>query len=235
MKLSSEQQRLAIAGRIGRTLGEAGTLALIEACDARRKSKGGTIFREGDVGAGLFLILSGSVKLMRVGRDGRESILHIAEAPAVIAEAAIFIERYPATAVALTDVEMLYLSKAAALDLIERSGSFARFLLEGLSLWLKRMVVKIEQLTVSDATARLSRYLLDLHEKSAPKLSPTPPKVTLPVKKGELAMLLNMHQPSLSRIFRKMQDERVIDVRGQTIALLDLAALRRLTLPPLEG
>jgi len=192
------------------------------------------LFREGDAGAGIFFILSGSVKLLRVGVDGRESVLHIAEGPAMIAEAAIFIGKYPASAEALTDVESLYLSKEQAFALMERSGKFARFLLDSMSFWLNRLVKRIETLTQDSAASRLSRYLLEIHEKRPPKLSPAAPKVTLAVKKGELAQLLNMHQPSLSRIFRKLQDDRVIEVRGSTITLLDLGALRRLTLPPLE-
>ncbi len=215
-------------------MGEAGTRLFLEACDLRRKPSGSTLFREGDVGAGLFMILSGSVKLIRLGRDGRETILHIAEPPGVIAEAALFIGRYPASAVVLNDCELLFLPKERAFALMEKNGPFARFLLDGMSLWLKRMVVQIEQLTTNDATARLSRYLLELYEKTPPKISPTAPRVTLPVKKGELALLLNMQLPSLSRIFRKLQDERVIEVRGKSIVLLEPAALRRMTLPPLE-
>jgi len=234
MKPTPQRPSLISASRIGRILGPESVNALIEACDFRRKSKGGMLFREGDAGAGIFFILSGSVKLLRVGVDGRESVLHIAEGPTMIAEAAIFIAKYPASAEALTDVEFLYLSKERAFMLMERSGKFARFLLDSMSFWLKRLVLRIETLTQDSAASRLSRYLLEIQEKRPPKISPSAPKVTLPVKKGELAQLLNMHQPSLSRIFRKMQDDRVIEVRGSTITLLDLAALRRLTLPPLE-
>jgi len=235
MKPTPQITALVSATRVGRILGTDGVAALIESCDLRRKAKGGALFREGDVGAGIFFVLTGSVKLLRITMDGRESVLHVAEGPSMIAEAAIFIGKYPATAEALTDVEALYLSKERAFDLMERSGKFARFLLDAMSFWLKRLVSKIEAITQDSAASRLSRYLLELHEKRPPRLSPSAPKVTLPVKKGELAQLLNMHQPSLSRIFRKLQDDRVIEVRGSTITLLDLAALRRLTLPPLEG
>ncbi len=234
MRIKEDQLQFLIGSGIGAIFGEQGMRSFVEACDLKKRSTGGRFFQEGDPASGIFLILKGRVKLLRLTRDGRETILHIAEAPTLIAEAAIFMGKYPATAEAAEDSELLFLSKAAAFELIERNGKFARWFIGNMSLWLRRLVGRIEELTTSDAAARLSRYLIDLHEKSKPGISLSSPKVTLPVKKGELARLLNMQLPSLSRIFRKMQDEDLIEVVGKTIILKNIASLRRMTLPPLE-
>ncbi len=234
MRIKDDQLRYLTGSGIGAVLGEEGMRSFVEACDLKKRSAGGKFFQEGDAANGIYLILKGRVKLFRLSRDGRETILHIAEAPALIAEAAIFIGKYPATAEAVEDSELLFLSKTAALQLIEQNGRFARWFIGNMTIWLKRLVGRIEELTTSDATARLSRYLIDLHEKSPPRISLTSPKVMLPVKKGELARLLNMQLPSLSRILRKLQDEGLIEVAGKTIILRNVAALRRMTLPPLE-
>jgi CRP/FNR family transcriptional regulator len=234
MRLKDEQLQFLTRSSVGLVLGEEGMRALVEACDMKKRTTGGKFFQEGDPATGIFLILKGKIKLFRLSRDGRETVLHIAEAPALIAEAAIFMGKFPATAEAIEDSELLFLSRTAAFDLIEKNGRFARWFIGNMSLWLQRLVTRIEALTTSDAAARLSRYLIDLFEKTPPGLSLSSPKVTLPVKKGELARLLNMQLPSLSRIFKKMHDEGLIDVNGKTIVLKNVAALRRMTLPPLE-
>lgn len=233
MKFREEIQQSLIHSRIGIILGAEGVRAVIEAGDFRRRSSGGKIFQEGDTATGFYLILKGKVKVSRQTPDGRETILHFAEAPSIIAEAAIFLGKYPATAEVVEDVELLFLSKSAALELIEHNGRFARWYIDSLTFWLQRLVGRIEELTTSDAASRLARYLLDLLEKSPPRVTLTAPKVTLPLKKGELAGLLNMQLPSLSRILRKMQDERLIEVSGKTITLINIPGLRRATLPPL--
>jgi len=234
MKLKDEQLQVLSRSSMGLLLGFDGMRDFVEACDLKKRSTGGRFFQEGETAVGIFLILKGRIKLLRETRDGRETILHIAEAPALIAEAAIFMGKYPATAEAVEDSELLFLSKTAAFDLIEKNGKFARWFIGNMSLWLQRLVSRIEALTTSDAAARLCRYLIDLYEKTPPGLSLSSPRVNLPVKKGELARLLNMQLPSLSRIFRRMQDEGLIEVVGKTIILKNVAALRRMTLPPLE-
>jgi len=234
MRLRDDQLDFLNRSTIGLLLGENGVKQFAEASDLKRRSTGGRFFQEGDPATGIYLVLKGRVKLLRLTRDGREVVLHMAEPPSLIAEAAIFMGKYPATAEAMEDCELLFLSKSAAFELIEKNGRFAKWFIGNMAAWLKRLVGKIEELTTSDAAARLSRYLIDLHEKYPPRVSLSVPKVTLPVKKGELARLLNMQLPSLSRIFRKMQDDGLIEVNGKSIVLKNLAALRRMTLPPLE-
>lgn len=213
--------------------GREGIESLLEAAERRKRVKGSALFREGDTATGLFVLLKGSLKLMRISSDGREMVLHLAKPPALVAEAAIFIGKYPATAMVTEDCEVGFLDRAAALDLMEKNGRFARFLLEGVSLWVSRLVNRIEELTTNDATSRLARYLLELLEREVPRMSPSAPRVKLPVKKGELAQMLNLQLPSLSRIFRHLQDKGIIEVRGGEIVLHDPAALRRLTVPSL--
>jgi len=192
------------------------------------------VFQEGDDAAGMYFVASGLIKLARITPDGRENVLTFVEPPGMFAEAAIFLGKYPATAMALADTELLLLRRRDVMELLRTHEAFLNFLFMGMARWLQRLVVKIDQLTLSDGTARVARYLLSQLEKQKPRLDYKVPRVTLPSKKGDLATLLNMNQPSLSRIFRRLQDEKIIDVQTRTIYLNDLEALNRLTLPPLE-
>ncbi|MBM3329635.1 MAG: Crp/Fnr family transcriptional regulator [Calditrichaeota bacterium] len=235
MPVTVEQADRVISSRFGALLGRDLTADLIRKCDVKVKSAHSVVFREGDFAAALFILLEGAVKLARFSREGKETVLHIAEAPAVIAEAAIFIGRYPAAAIVQRDASLLVVPREVVMEMVGKSAPFARFLLEGMAIWLKRMVARIEQLTMESGTARVARHLLELYERSSPPGTPLAcPKVTIGQSKGDLATMLNIAQPSLSRILRRMQDEGAVLVEGREFTLLDLAALRRMTLPAID-
>ena len=98
--------------------------------------------------------------------------------------------------------------------------------------WMSQLIEKIDQLTLCDGAQRLARYLIGLHERSPYAEYVTGAQVELPTRKRDLATMLNMNQPSLSRILRQLQDEDLIEVRGRRLVLKDMEALRGLARMP---
>jgi CRP-like cAMP-binding protein len=229
-----ELTQLIIVSPFGKAVGDEVCQEILKQIDRQHWPEGSMIFQEGDDAQGMYFVAKGMVKLARISSDGRESILTFVEPPNMFAEAAIFIGKYPVTAIAIADTELLFLHKQKVMELVAKHESFLRFMFGAMARWLQRLVNKIDQLTLSDGTARVARYLLSELEREKPQLDYKITRVILPSKKGDLATLLNMNQPSLSRIFRRLQDDNLIKVEGRTIYLYDLDALRRLTLPPLE-
>jgi CRP/FNR family transcriptional regulator, dissimilatory nitrate respiration regulator len=223
-----------LSSDFGKMLGEEVCREIIRLSETRRYPNDSVIFQEGDAAEGIFLVSKGIVKLVRISEDGRENVIHFVEPPGLFAEAAVFMGKYPVTAITLADTELLFLRKDAVLELAGKHATFLNFLFSTMARWLQRLVNKIDQLTLNDGTARLVRYLFGQFEKEDAPADYKIPRVILPSKKGDLATLLNMNQPSLSRIFRKLQDDKLIVVEGRTIYLNDLPALRKLTLPPLD-
>lgn len=219
---------------LGLRLGEEGVREFLDRCEIREISEGEILFMEGDRALGLFVVTYGEIKLSRLSYDGRETVLHTCLPGNMFAEAGVFLDKYPAMATAITDSELLFLPRSRILELIDLNGRFAGYLFETMSTWLKLLVARIELLTMNDGIARISQYLLNLHEKKPPEITKSAPRVTLPLRKGELAIMLNMHQASLSRILRRLQDQHIIEVRGRSILLHDLPSLRRYALPPLK-
>ncbi len=222
------------ASDFGKAIGEDVCREILDAAEVQHWPAQALIFQEGDTADGIYFVAKGMVKLVRIAADGRETVLTIMEPPGLFAEAAIFLGKYPATAMTLTETELLFLHKQKVMELIMKHEVFLRFFFTAMAKWLQRLVAKIDQLTLSDGTARLCRYLLGELDKGPAQLDYRVPRVNLTLKKGDLATFLNMNQPSLSRIFRRLQDDKLIDVQAKTIYLNDLEALRRLTLPPLE-
>ncbi len=192
------------------------------------------IFQEGDDAYGMFLISDGLVKLVRYTIDGREIILHLAQPYRFIAEAALFLGYFPATAVATKPSEVILLRSEDMFRLMDRYPKFMRQIFDAMAIWMKRLVDKIDQLTLNDATARLAHYIMHAiaHNKDDRGFSSM--TLTLPVKKGELARMLNMNQATLSRALRRLQDENVLEVHGRDFIISDMIRLQKASLPPLD-
>lgn len=229
-KQAVEYHEALAESRVGKSLGAEVSRDLLERGEIRHWSKGEMIFQETDPVPGLWLVVEGQVKLSRFTADGREVILHMASPFMIIAEAAIFLGKYPASATAMSDCAMVLLRTPMVFELMDAHSAFMRRIFGSMSVWLKKMVDKVDQLTMNDATARLVRYLLDLrHEGNS-----THDRIELPVKKGELAVMLNMNQATLSRSLRRLQDEGAISVDAKYVDLLDHPKLKKLALPPIE-
>jgi len=194
------------------------------------------IFEIGDQPEGLYLVLQGQVKLTRSGPGYREHIVHLAERHAMFGEAALFLEAHPVSSIAMQDSELVYLPREGFLEVLDRHPRLQRYIFGVMAHWMTLLVEKIDQLTLCDGAQRLAHYLVDLHEKSPYSGYMTSAQVELPTRKRDLATMLNMNQPSLSRILRQLQDQDLIEVQGRRLVLKDLEALRAMTrLPRMQG
>ena len=221
---------------IGSKLGQAACEDMYREGELRTWNKGAMIFQEGEDAAGIYIVVEGLVKLTRYTYDGREVILHFAEPCMIIAEAAIFLGHYPATAIALENSSLIFIHRELLFDLMNRHRAILHQVFDSMAIWLKRLVGRIDQLTLNDAAARLINYLLQLlPAKTAGTDVIRPATLTLPVKKGELAVMLNMNQASLSRVLRTLQDENLLEVSGRNVILHDIRKLRQKAMPDLEG
>jgi len=225
-----------LASHFGKRVGEPICRELLEVVERLSCPAGESIYEEGDQPEGLYLVLSGQLKLIRSGPGYKEHIVHLAERYSMFGEAALFLPAHPVTCTALEDAEVAFLPREPFLEIMDRHPALQRYIFEVMALWMQLLVEKIDQLTLCDGAQRLAHYLVDLHEKSPYADYVTSAQVELPTRKRDLATMLNMNQPSLSRILRQFQDEELIEVRGRRLVLKDLDALRAMTrLPRMHG
>lgn len=74
-----------------------------------------TLFQQGSVTKGLFVVLSGRVHLERVGPNGERFVIHRATAGTSFAEASIFSDRYHCDAVVMEAGDLVRIDKTAVL------------------------------------------------------------------------------------------------------------------------
>jgi len=182
-------------------------------------SRGQVLFGQGDEAIGFYVVAAGKVKLYKLSPDGKERILHIVQPGGSFAEAAIFGDgRYPAFAEPLSKVQLVFFPKREFLNLLHSHSQIAINMIGGLSRFLRQFATQIEDLTFKDVPSRLARYLLDLGGDECDK-------VELPIAKSQLASNLGTVSETLSRTFRKLSDEAIIQVKGKQIEILDVDRL----------
>jgi len=77
----------------------------------RRVAAGAYLFRQGSSTFGIFRLLNGRIRLVRVNTDGAEVSMHLARHGELFAEASLFAARYHCDAVAIVDSEVLVYPK----------------------------------------------------------------------------------------------------------------------------
>src|SRR5690554_6786775 len=87
--MSREEQLLRSAPLFGGMDAE-NARSLVAAMTRKEVRKGETIFREGDDGRAMYIIVRGKVKLARTARDGRENLLALLNVGDMFGELSVF-------------------------------------------------------------------------------------------------------------------------------------------------
>ncbi len=203
--------------------------AFLDAALRRQLERGQFLFHEGDRAEGLHVLASGSVKLVRFTPQGREMLVHMVRPGQTFGEAALFGPgTYPAAAAAVEASEVWSWPRPRLLELLRRSPELALGLVVSVSAWARRLVGQLELLTQRRVEERLAVYLLG--RSGRPSLA-TGDEVELAEAKQLIAAQLGTAPEVLSRTFRQLEEDRVLAVRGTTVAILDGARFAVLAEP----
>lgn len=184
-------------------------------------AKGETLFTEGEKAQGFYLLALGALKLCKISPDGREKVLHMVHPVETFAEAAFFGDgRYPAEARGVEKGEALYFPREAFMGLLERNPRFSMNLIASLSMLLRRFARQIEELSFADAPSRLASYLIDLAGRKGTTFQGKT-YLELDMRKGELASRLGTVSETLSRTFKKLKDDGIIEMDGSKVIILN--------------
>lgn len=199
--------------------------ALADLAASRIYRKGEIIFNEGEEALGLYAVAEGLVRVYKTSFSGKEQILHVFGPGEVFAEVSVFKGSVlPANAQALEDSVILSIPKRGFIDLIRKTPELALGMLALLSLRLRGFVNKIEELSLKEVPARLAAHVLLLQAAQGGRA------ILLDLPKGQLAALLGTIPETLSRILKRFAEAGILDTEGQTLHILDKAALERIAL-----
>src|SRR3989304_2321908 len=127
----------------------------------KKYKKGNIIVLEKEMGAALFVIITGKVKVVRTDEDGREVILSIFGPGEFFGEMSLLdgLAR-SATVVATAKSELFMIHRREFLDLLNEFPAVAISLLAELTMRLRKADAPIKSLSLKDAAGRVANVLL---------------------------------------------------------------------------
>lgn len=190
-------------------------------------TKGDILFHRGHACTGFHLVIRGQIKLAFISSEGNEKVVEILHPGQSFGEAVMFMDKpYVVMAQALTDGELLHISKQVVFDEIGRDPAFARKIIAGLSRRLHQLVGDVESYSLRSGRDRIVGYLLRVEEGDSDEVRDGRVSIRLPTNKGTIASRLNLTQEHFSRILHELSDAGLIEVEGRTIHIPDLTRLR---------
>jgi CRP/FNR family transcriptional regulator/CRP/FNR family cyclic AMP-dependent transcriptional regulator len=133
---------------------------------SRRYPKDGYLFREGDPGSHLYVVVEGEVKIARVAEGGSEVVFAIAGPGELFGELSLFEEEgeRSADAQALEPTECLVVPRQAVLSLLLAHPRLLLRIVASLSTYVRRKDAAVAEVAFLDIPARVARKLLELAE-----------------------------------------------------------------------
>jgi CRP/FNR family transcriptional regulator, cyclic AMP receptor protein len=193
----------------------------------RRFERGALLFSEGDPCTGLFLVASGKIRIFKLSSAGREQVLAVEGPGSSFAELPVFDGgNYPASASALEDAEILFISRKDFQNFCREHPEVALKVLAVVGSRLRRLVGIIEDLSFTTVRHRLIAVLLRLAQASG---TASKEGVRLELRKThqDLAAELGTVRELVSRNLSRLQAEGFLEVDGRIIIVKDLAGLKR--------
>ena len=200
---------------------------------ARRAPAGEQIFVEGDECQGLYVIFSGAVKIFKQSSQGREQVLAVERAGAVVAELPVFDGGpYPASCISVEESVLLFISKQDFRRSCQEDPELALKVLSSVGARLRKLVAIIEELSFLTVRSRLAALLVELaavtkQPSSASKTGKAPVRVPLKLTQQEIAARIGTVRELVSRNLSRLQAEGVIRLEGHTLVIEDMERLEQ--------
>ena len=193
----------------------------------QRAARGEILFHRGDPAAGMHVIVVGQIKLAFASSSGDEKVVDILGPGQSFGEAVMFLDaRHVVNAHALADSMLLFISREAIFEELERDPKFARRVIGGLSRRLHFLMSDLEAVSMRSGTERLIGYLLSQRAITDKDDENGPLRITLPSTKGLIASRLNLTQEHFSRILHELINRGMITVKGRDVLIRDVGRLK---------
>jgi CRP/FNR family cyclic AMP-dependent transcriptional regulator len=198
---------------------------LLQRAIPRRYAPGEIVFGEGEPCLGMYVVESGHIRIFKSSSGGREHVLSVDGPGSSVAELPVFDGgSYPASAAAVDDATLLFVSKQDFHALCLAHPQVTLKVLRVVGARLRRLVGIIEELSFTTVRHRLASFLLRLAQKEG-KRSSEGIQVALPASNQELASQIGTVRELVSRNLSRLQAEGMLQLDGRHVLILDLEAL----------
>jgi CRP/FNR family transcriptional regulator len=194
-------------------------------------AEGEHIFREGDRFEAIAAVRAGTVKTFVNDAEGREQVQGFFLPGEVIGLNAISSERYPCNAVALDPVMLCKFSFPGIAALAARLPGLQQQLFRLLSQDIGKAALLAGNYTADE---RMAAFLVSLSRRYAAR-GFSARRLRLTMTRNDIANYLRLASESVSRGFRRLQDDGLVKVERREVELTNLPGLESLASSILRG
>lgn len=176
------------------------------------------LFRRGDATVGVYIVVSGSIKMSRMGPSGKDAVVYVARPGDPLAEASVFFPVYHCDAVAIAESTVRFYPKDVLLRQFERDRRFSENYMAMLGRQLMISRTRFERVSLHSARDRVRHFLvLEVDSQTH--------SVEISGTLKDFAAELALTHEALYRTLAQMAKEGEIARNGNVIRLLGMPSL----------
>jgi len=196
---------------------------LARSSEFRRYPDGTTVFRQGEHLPGIFVVVSGNLKVFRADGRGKIQVLDILDTGTCVGEVQVFDGGLAASsAEAHGDAEVMLVPAEALRRLVRKDNTTAEVLIQHFAGKVRHLITLVETLSLHSVPERVAQLLLDHHARNS-----TRPLVEFRETQEELAQCIGASREAFSRALRLLMDLGLIQSTFPVVRILDFQKLQR--------
>ena len=189
----------------------------------RKFKKGQVIYYEGDKGTGLYLLISGKAKSIKLAADGRELMTGIYAADDYMGINSMLLnEPHSDTATALEDSTVCLIPKELLEQLMNQYPDVAREFIKLLAKDIKEKEEHLLQMAYNSVRKKMADAMIRLQNQQ------TEDEESFKITREDLAAMTGMATETVSRTLSDFKDEGLIEKKGSIIKVVNLESLAKM-------
>ena len=198
---------------------------LLELSRNRRVPKNVAVFAQGAEARSFFVLLDGYVRATKTTADGNEiTVRYVCPGEIFGVAAAIGLDHYPATAVAVVDATILSWPSAQWRVLAEKYPELAMNAIRTVGSRLQDAHTRVIELTSEEVECRVARTLLRLADQAGRHVEQGI-EIEIPLRRHDVAQLTGTTLHSVSRVLSSWEKKGLVSTNHLRIVLRDSAVL----------
>lgn len=188
-----------------------------------RLKKNTVVYHEGSHLGGMYIVLTGVLKIYKTGFEGKEQIIRFARSGEPLAYRSIICdEQACTTAETLYETSLCYVPSEDLLKLISSNNKFAITMLKRACMELgesNEFVIDLAQKTVRERLAEVLLRLMEIFDLDEEK------RLRIALTREDLANLVGTATESVIRLLSEFKADKLVELQGRYIKMLNIPQL----------
>ncbi len=182
---------------------------------------GDTIAMAGNICSSIGIVIKGDIEIHRPFPSGKIVTINNFQSGGVFGEALLFSKenKYPTNVISLNESTIMFIEKSELKKLMTYSDEILNNFLSILSNRIIMLKDRITTLSLDTLRKKIANIILSEYAKQKTNL------ILMPFSRKQMAKILNIPRPSLSRELSKMKEDKIIDFNKNQINILNMDLL----------